>query len=334
MLKRDRKWEIFYGDISLAEFTKRMPLPIFRTAVNKEVVNSFGIVYQLLVHSYYQYLFVDVAVARALHVFEMALWIRYKEINNGTEWDLKKRPLSKLIDWFNEKSYFEIANKDFLNHVRNTRNHLSHPKGFHFAGAVGLPWINTVVDLINGLYEDIELRRQRWKGTAENKAKLDLFLAKGAKLTFLDTVHYIYDSGPLKIENRLELHKCFFSLLPLFDVNNTTPKTPLVLSCPSKDLNFKSSTELSFGNKITLSNDLTKKELDMISEFRIKVENEEEYVVQNAMLKFEAGNRVNEALRESLTHNIMLEQEFIVDIKINASLMTNRKDLGKPSFLK
>jgi hypothetical protein len=204
MLKRDRRWELFYGDISLEQFVdEKLPAPVFKKDVNKDVVNSFGVVYQLLIHSYYQYLFVDLAVARALHIFEMALWIRYKELN-GNEWDLKKKPLSQLIDWFNERFYFEIADKSFLSHVRSARNEMTHLKGFNFAGSASLHWINTVVDLINGLYDDIELRKERWRSTSDNKSKLDLFLTHGAKLTFLDNIYHIYDSGTFKIENRIE----------------------------------------------------------------------------------------------------------------------------------
>lgn len=326
MLKRDRRWELFYGDISLEQFVdEKLPAPVFKKAVSKDVVDSFGIAYQLLIHSYYQYLFIDLAVARALYIFEMALYIRYKELN-AQEWDLKKKPLIQLIDWFNERSYFEIADKSFLDHVRTTRNHFAHPKGFHFAGFAGLPWINTVVDLINGLYEEIELRKERWRSTSEFKSKLDSFVIDGAKLITFDSVNYIYESGPLKTENRLDFHQCFFSLLPIFKLDNTVPRIPLVFSYPANGLSFNGSTvDLSFGTgKIMLSNELSEEEKTNVKTFKEKIKSEAEYKAHHSMLVFDASNTIGKALRQSLSDQILQEQEFIVDVKLNVTLERNR----------
>jgi hypothetical protein len=229
MLKRDSRWDIFYPDISLEEFAnEKMPKAIFKDAVNIQIKNAFEIVHKLLTHSYFEYLFLDIAVTRALQIFEMSLVLRYKELSDGKEWDLKTKPLKQLIGWFRERHYFEINDERFLTHVRESRNALSHLKGHNFGGIASIHWIDTVCDLINGLYDDVDLRKQRWEATNEFQIKLDAFLSKGAKFQYLDVTYYIYSLGPLKVDNRVEPISCHFSLLPIFDPTSTNPKVPIM----------------------------------------------------------------------------------------------------------
>lgn len=301
MLKRDKRWEIFYGDISLEDFVnQKLPKFHFKNEVNQEIKDSFDIVFRILKHAYFEYPFLDVAVTKALHILEMAFKIRYRELNQGENWNDRK-PLKALMDWFQNRHYFESNNPSFLNHVREIRNHLSHPTRNNLAGTVGLPWVTTVMDLINGLYENIDLRIKRWESTKELKSKFDNFLVNGARLKLIETTYYIYGCGPVAVDNRLEPTLCYFTLLPLFDVTSTIPKIPYLFSYPVNWLSFqKTSIELSMGiGKITLSNDLSAIEIDEISAFKAKLDEDKNFRVHHSMLLFDSENTIRNSIRES-----------------------------------
>lgn len=312
MIKRDTRWEIFYGDISIEEFVeKKIPKPVFKNKVHRDIKDQFGIVHKLLIHSYYEYLFLDVAVTKALHVMEMALCIRYKELNEGKDWDLKEKPLNQLMNWFHNNGHFEIKNQKLLNYIRQVRNHMTHPKGHHFAGTVGLPWIHTIIDLINGLYEDVETRKNRWQSTGDWGAKLESFLDNGGKLVYLNQVYYVYDMGPMKIENRLDPVLCYFSLLPLFDPRDVAPKIPLVFEYPFNFLKIEDSKiDFSLGtSKIYLTNALGREEFEMIAAFKAKLNSDKEYQAYSSMLIFEAMNALSEAIRKKMNEVYLDNQE-------------------------
>lgn len=303
MLTRDKRWEIFHGDISLEEFaTEKMPKAIFKDVVNNHVKNAFEVVHKLLTHSYYEYLFLDIAITRALQIFEMALVLRYQELNDGAVWDLKNKPLIQLIKWFRERHYFEINDEGFLTHVRESRNALSHLKGHNFGGIAGIHWIDTVCDLINGLYDDVMLRKQRWETTNEFQSKLDTFLSEGARFQYLDMTYYIYSMGPLRVDNRVDPISCHFSLLPIFDPTSTNLKVPIVLSYPYNKLSLDTYlVDFTWGaRKVFLSNELNDSERKQIEEFRNKVNSNEEYIAHHSMLLFDADNRIRDLVRESV----------------------------------
>ncbi|HRJ31371.1 MAG TPA: hypothetical protein PLV21_02265 [Cyclobacteriaceae bacterium] len=300
-LKRDKRWEIFYGDISIEDFVeKKLPRFYFKDGVNQEIKDSFEIVYKILTHAYFEYAFLDVAVTKALHILEMGLKIRYRELNNGNEWD-EKKPLKALLNWFRDRHYFESNNPDFLNHVREIRNHLSHPNRNNLAGTVGLPWITTVMDLINGLYENIELRVKRWESTKQYKDKFETFLKDGAKLKLMDDTILIYGCGQVIVDNRQEPALCYFSLLPTFDVKSTTPKMPYLFSYPVDMLTFQNNTiDLSLGtNKITLSNDLSITESEKINSFKSTVNEDPDFRIHQSIMHFDAENMIRNSIRES-----------------------------------
>lgn len=136
-LDRHPVWTAFYKDISPSEFVKKVvPAVDFNKDTHQDVVSAFKIIHRLLIYSYYEYEFIDVAVAKAFHTFEMALKLRYKEIKRK-EW---KGNLKDLLNWGNKNHLFEISDQGFLDHVRNARNHFSHPERYGFGGSAALHW--------------------------------------------------------------------------------------------------------------------------------------------------------------------------------------------------
>lgn len=214
--------------MSLEVFVKeKIPQIQFYKEVNSDVQEAFQVIHSLLVHSYFEYLFVDVAVNRALQVFEMALKLRYKELNDGKNWN-KRKTLKSLIAWFSERKYFENDDQDFLDRIRHTRNYLVHPESHTFAGSVGFPWIGSIVDLINDLYEDRTLRVQR-KNIEEQIVKdLRNIVSEGARLILPEVEILIYEVPVVLANNRTIPHEYFVGLLPI--VNPGSHENPVILS--------------------------------------------------------------------------------------------------------
>lgn len=289
--KRDPRWEALYGDVSLKDFVDtKIPLIRWKKEVNQDIKNVFEVIHKLLIHSYYEYLFIDTAVIRSFQVFEMALKIRYKEINI-TAWD-SKRPLVKLIEWFRTRDYFERQDREFFEYVRSTRNYLSHPERHNIAGSMWFHWIETTVDLINDLYEDIELRKRRRTIADDLLKSMSNFSVNGAKLKLMDQEILIYKSADVLVNNWENTISAYISLLPVFDVTTTKPRVPLILYVQTDNLDFTSN-RIDFvdhtGNPGFLTSDLDDPELELINEIRQNIALDEHYIAINASLHFDAG---------------------------------------------
>src|SRR5688500_5889423 len=113
-------WSALYGELTLQEYEERIvPKVRFKDRVHDDVKKTFIVIYRLLLHGYFEYEFLDVAIVKCLQTFEMALKLRYEELS-GVKWN-PKSPLVQLIDWFESQSYFETTNPDYMQHVRTVR---------------------------------------------------------------------------------------------------------------------------------------------------------------------------------------------------------------------
>lgn len=293
MLNKDSRWNIFYGEISLDDFVNdKMSFIEFKKEVNPEIVESFKIVHKLLVHSYYEYQFLDLAVTKSLHLLEMALKLRYAELHDG----LKPKPglkLPHLLEWFRVRNYFEIDYQPFFDQVRKVRNHLTHPERNNLFGTVGLPWLNTVIDLINDLYEDVNLRNERRKMEIQFSERLTSILKSGARIKLLDGETYIYSHGPVVVNNKANPIQTTFSLFPVFNVNSSTHLQPIIINVNEGELKFDSD-EIKL---IDINNDLVLIKLDLdefeqatINHFRSRVKDVHEFRIRHGFFIFDMEN--------------------------------------------
>lgn len=288
---RDSRWDIFYGQITLEEFiSDKVPQIRFHNSVSEEIKQAFSIIHKLLIHSYYEYLFVDISVLKALHTLEMALKIRYKETTRLT-WK-KAGNFEQLLNWFRSRDYFERNDENFFKYVRDTRNLLTHPSGFNTAGGMYFPWINTCVDLINDIYENISVRRDRWLVVDQTLNDLRNFTREGAKLSCDNKEHFIYDCGPVIVNNFGGYNIAYITLYPLFDTIDATPKFPLIISIPLVKLNL-TQTDLCFvgghNNTITLTNKLSSSEKDAIVRFRTEIVTDIAHVNQHSSFLYDSN---------------------------------------------
>jgi len=156
--KVDEKWELLFQLNSYAAFANIVPNIFIKSTVHVDIQSHVRIIQNLMYAAYYEYEFVDVAYTQALLTVEMALRIRFKDIT-GEAWG--RRSLQKLIAWFLERHYFEIEHPELYEHLRWSRNFKMHPEMHSFGGPTYFHPIVSFIDLINDLYEDVELRQER-----------------------------------------------------------------------------------------------------------------------------------------------------------------------------
>lgn len=246
-LQRHPAWTALYPDISLQIFCDTVvPKIKLNERVNGDVQKTFIVIKDLLCFSYYKYEFIDVTVGKTLQTFEMALKLRYAEVT-GEEWNTKKS-LKQLIDWFRQKNYFEDPNPISMGHVRHARNYFSHPNRHGLGGPAVLPWIETIVDLINDLYEDTALRVTRTTATHELSLKIektvgpDLVAEHGENTVLVHRLRVIF------INNKISPSRIYIFVFPIFDmVNEKVTQHPFLIEANEGDLSF-SENAITFNN--------------------------------------------------------------------------------------
>lgn len=214
-MKMDEIWSIFYGtSCSIEEFNERIvPELYLKPQVHTDVIESFRVIKKLILHSYFEYKFYDIATTQSLLTLEMALKLRYKEINSQ-EWSNKKR-LNDLMDWFEEEIYFEVYNNEYLKRIRQIRNWVAHPSQHFSSGPHTKHIIENVLDLINGLYEDPELRKDRMKLTRMINEKL-LEFKNGIRCTINNVTYFAFNAWLAFVNNKKTPFEVYFYFTPTF----------------------------------------------------------------------------------------------------------------------
>jgi hypothetical protein len=213
IVERDRVWK-FFKNYSIDYFKSQASEIKFKKEVSKDVVKRFDLVKKLIFYSYYEYDFLDVAFERALSTFEMALKIRYKEINKV---GAGKKELDELINWADSIALFEFPKKN-IHKIREHRNDfVGHIKKYSSGGIVHLNYIYLLVSIINGLYEDVELRKERKRISRKITNSLKFIDSEGAIIE-IDGKRLIVFLGKLVwFENRDLDYKYHFIFYPIFN---------------------------------------------------------------------------------------------------------------------
>lgn len=197
------------------EHCSRIPEFYFKKEVPEDVVKNFEIVEQLLAHSYYEYRFIDEALAKALHTFEMAMRIRYNEVVTEPK---KRVVFNDLITELSNLNLFE-ASFETLKHVKSLRNYYSHPERHSFGGVFHWNKIEFINRLINEMYEDINLRLERTekaKGFIEEQQKKNLHKSL---IIYVDgDTHLLYSLELLFVNNKHNPNAYLLACVPLFNL--------------------------------------------------------------------------------------------------------------------
>jgi hypothetical protein len=179
-MERDDTWSIFSGTDTFDSFRANFLRPIYlKPNVNDEIRKHVGLIEKLLNHCYYEYEFIDVALLHAIFTLEKAMVIRLNELNISFN---KNKTLRNLSEWFFTNGYFEISNLDVIHQLRDIRNGKVHNTKKSFGGSVFLNKLYRALDLINDLYEDVQLRNERNSQLATVREKLHPLFGDGAIL--------------------------------------------------------------------------------------------------------------------------------------------------------
>jgi hypothetical protein len=225
-LERHSVWDL-YDDrtSSLEKFIENfVPAMKLRKEVSEDVIKTYKIIKSLIIHSYYEYEFIDVAFTKMLQTFEMALKIRYRELNEK-EWSKNKR-LADLIEWFRTKEYFEVNQKEYMDHIRNARNAFSHPQSHSFGGIALFHWFDTITDLINDIHEDVENRKKRFAEIKLLNESIKDLIKNGSKINLKGESHLIYDAGVLFVEEIDGVKSCIFYYKRLYELDENANFLP------------------------------------------------------------------------------------------------------------
>lgn len=218
MIEQDSRWLSFEGiPNNFNDFSKRtVPEIYLKPEVHEDIKMSFRVIKRLMEFSFYEYEFFDVAADNAILVLEMAFKIRYQELT-GKIWE--KKPLHQLIDWHTKNETLEIYDNSFLETVRTIRNFVAHPNHYGFGGLSMLQWVLHPMDLINDMYEDIELRRIRINKTRELNNELKTISKVGCTISLPNGEKFIvHDIDLLFYNNKTQANEISVLWQPIFEI--------------------------------------------------------------------------------------------------------------------
>lgn len=303
-LEKHNTWDI-YPELtgSLDEFVKNLVPEIkLRKEVSEEVIKAYRVIRSLLKHSYFEYEFVDVAAVKLLQTFEMALKIRYKELTN-TDWS-KRKSLADLIEWFRDRFYFENNDKDYLDRVRTARNYYAHPERHGFGGVAIFHWFDTVTDLINDLYGNVEQRNRRLEQTQRLNDQIQELVKDGAKVD-LGVEKFITYSAIIPIikegESGTDYFFCFKVLYDLDDNGRlkSGQKIPLrIVDLKGHSVEFDNDTCLL--GPFSMQKIKDAKDKEKYNDWVIKFKKDEHYSAYDISLNYEVQKLYKKKRRETL----------------------------------
>lgn len=229
-LTRDPRWDNW--TINSIEYFEKLSSRLgFHPGVSQEVTQRFEVVRKLLLHSFFVYDFLDVALERSLLTLELALKQRHFELTG-----FEKSGLSKLIKWGAKEWLFE-DDEEVIHCLRRIRNQIAHPNSYQLLGHLSLDLIFRIVEIINDLYEDVELRKARKDQEKQTNNRLEEFVKDGAILELSNQRLIIFKAVMLYCNNKIAPTIYHFLFWPIFDteVRNKAIDVcePIVIGCNS-----------------------------------------------------------------------------------------------------
>jgi|688.fasta_scaffold02881_12 hypothetical protein len=156
-LQNHKIWDV----PNLQEFKNRLLEEVnLKGQVPEEIKEQLRVIEKLMIHCYYEFDFIDVAMLQAIIVLEKALKYRYVELGNTLT---NKIHFEDLINWALREKLFEDDNPDIYHGLRRIRNEKVHSQVNGKGGISYLKGVYRIFDFVNDLYENVELRKERWK---------------------------------------------------------------------------------------------------------------------------------------------------------------------------
>ncbi len=187
------------GELSFSEFKKKILKPIYlNPKISNDLIGEVNIIQTLLEFSYYDNNLIDEAYTKAIFTLEKVLRVRKKEL--GLE--KKNEPLSNLFNWFYGNNYFETDDFKEIDQLRLIRNDKVHSTEIKKGSLVYLINIYSILDLMNDVYEDISLRKDRQKNKKLFCAQLNNICKDGFIITLKGQPYFGHFASILFYNNK------------------------------------------------------------------------------------------------------------------------------------
>ncbi|OSZ82585.1 hypothetical protein CAP35_04775 [Chitinophagaceae bacterium IBVUCB1] len=253
---KDDIWQLVSESSTWLSFKETVLQPVyFKEEVPTELKEAGIITHKLLMYSYYEYTFIEVAITQAIFLLDKALSVRWKQIH-GRKTDKK---FSALINWFYDKGYLETLNRERIHNLRKLRNSKVHDANNGIGGMGIIHQVYWIFDLINGLYENPELRKQRIEARYKLANQFKSFVQDGVIVPIHEKKYIAFSISPVFLDNKSEspiLHlyiSLIFDLQPKRDGKIHYSNHKLSVADWRFDGNHFKATNLADGKPITIS---------------------------------------------------------------------------------
>lgn len=146
-------WTVVIGAESFLSFQNNfVPTYTFSNSVPKDIRDEASLVHKLLLHSYFEYEFIDIALTQAIISLEKALKTRYYEITGNNP---DNKILEKLIKWAVDNGYIKQQNKGFIDTLREIRNRKVHATEKSLGGMAYIRTVYATLDFVNDLFSTV-----------------------------------------------------------------------------------------------------------------------------------------------------------------------------------
>jgi hypothetical protein len=214
-IKRADFWEAITGAESYESFQENILEEIYlNPKIDSRIKEEIETVKKLLLHSYYEYSFFDTAFTQIIICLEKVLKTRLKEVKGVLH---GKSDFFHYINWFYENGFFETNRLEFIQWLRDFRNRKVHSPEKLQAGWFSLSTVYRTIDLINDVYEDLELRKERNIIEKESNEKLKLILENGAISTVIEKREIFFQAWIYFIDNKSASKIMSLVLWPIFN---------------------------------------------------------------------------------------------------------------------
>lgn len=141
-------WEIVGGCETFEGFCNEM-VPSFQAGgAPFEIQRKLEVIQKLIIHSYYEYDFIDVALDQTFHALEMGLHLKYQSLYPNKS---ALKNLKPYLDWAVREGIILPNQSKTINELRN---HLAHPKKESIIGMAGIVLIKTIIKVISDLFDN------------------------------------------------------------------------------------------------------------------------------------------------------------------------------------
>lgn len=200
-LKKDDIWDGFEAITSLQSFNDNMLQQVyFKDEVSQEIKDDGLLIQKILLHSYYEYAFIEIAITQAICLLDKVLYLRWKQLHG-------KRPKGNfdvLIQWFFDNNYFETLEVGRIHSLRKLRNKKVHRIDNGVGGVAIIHNVYWLFDLINDLYESPELRKSRLETYYSILQQFAEFVRGGVIVSINETRCLAFSVSPIFFDNKSE----------------------------------------------------------------------------------------------------------------------------------